>query len=36
MELDRNLASPTESANRWNFEPEHSGADLSKRENPGR
>lgn len=31
MELDRNMTSPTESVIRWNFELEHSGADLSKR-----
>lgn len=31
MELDRNMTSPTESVIQWNFELEHSGADLSKR-----
>lgn len=29
MELDRKMMPPTESIIQWNFEPEHSGADLS-------
>jgi hypothetical protein len=30
MELYRETSPPTESVVRWNFELEHSGADLSK------